>query len=205
MKRFTFLFSFLLNFHSDDLKQIQTKDTNLTEGEIKKIRSQLQSSIAASHAHQSHSRLLNLEIQRIENEKEKAIQVKNATITRMQKTIAELQIKNEEMRSTILSSQKRSASPLRKIQSPALEKVPSQLIQRSISKSSNADVEELKSQLECLKKEYFNALLIGCKLQRLMNEQEVHMKPDLYSIMEKQNVNWLRWGEWINAQLDIPD
>ena len=65
-------------------------------------------------------------------------------------------------------------------------------------------VEDLRSMLEYVKREYFSALVISFKMQKLVEGCAISVDSlDLYEKANKQNVEFLRWGEWIRTQIDL--
>ena len=148
---------------------------------IHRLREQLGDSIAACRAHQSQNGFLAQEISRLQKEKMAHLEQKDSTIARLSREVRTL-------RAALLAIAANPAASPADIQLPAM--------------AVDVSCEDLKTQLETVKKDFFFALLQSIKLQAAQGDAPLNLDATkMYSRITKQDVPYPRWAEWINFEV----
>lgn len=192
---------------SDDLRSFGKKDGPAASQSVEELQDKLENALTACRAHQSHSQLLNAEIARVQAEKEQAVKIKSATIKRLQERVEELQQRCEELHANAIQRKGSSPPKMEHMRYRSVSKIVGEAAKEKEEQGRTGGeegVEELRSMLEYVKREYFSALVISFKMQKLVDGCAISVDSlDLYERAQKQEVDFMRWGAWIRAQVDL--
>jgi hypothetical protein len=189
-----------------------------SSNDVQRLRAQLEQAVAACRAHQSQNGYLASEIARLESEKSSHLQLKERTIERLYR---ELEISRRHCRALRLDL---AAAKVEASIGDADElercfcdddddeddggkddggRQRASTIDRIIS-PEQLRIEDLKTELEVARRDYFFALVVSVKMQYLA-QQERSINVDaasMYDACAQQRVRYRRWSEWVRNRCD---